>query len=72
MLITTGNYKYRCQHEDTLLHLGQTMSSNSQYFSTATHEISQKGDVATVDCHSVRLHGERDLFGDSTPKLEIR
>ncbi len=55
------------QHQDGLLHLGQTMTSNAENFAATGHQIRQEGDVPTVDGHSVALHRVVDLRHDGLP-----
>ena len=52
------------QHEDGLLHFCEAVTSDSEDFSAATHQIGQQGDVSPVDGHSVALHGVVDLRHD--------
>jgi hypothetical protein len=45
------------QHEDRILHLLYTESSDTKYFTLVRHDISQEHDVTRIDRHSVGRHG---------------
>ena len=52
------------QHEDRILHLLNTESSDTQNFSLISHDVSQQHDVSRIDRHSVRRHGMLNFIID--------
>jgi hypothetical protein len=49
------------QHENRILHLLYTESSDTKYFTLVRHDISQEHDVTRIDRHSVGRHGMLNL-----------
>ena len=55
------------QHQDGLLHLGETMPGDAEDLPPAGHQVGQQHDVPDVDAHPVGLHGVLHLVHDSRP-----
>jgi len=49
------------QHENRILHLLYTESSDTQDFTLVRHDVSQQHDVTGINRHSVRRHGMLNL-----------
>jgi len=49
------------QHEDRILHLLYTESSDTKDFTLVRHDVSQQHDVTGINRHSVRRHGMLNL-----------
>ena len=49
------------QHENGILHLLHTESSDTKYFTLVGHDISQQHDVTGINRHSVGRHGMLNL-----------
>jgi hypothetical protein len=49
------------QHENRILHLLYTESSDTKYFTLVRHDVSQQHDVTGINRHSVGRHGMLNL-----------
>jgi hypothetical protein len=65
------SYAYWGQHQNRFFHFSQSVSRDSQDFTTTTHQIWKKGDVTTINTHAVAFHGELNFFSNRCSELII-